>query len=109
MRVKAILSLRCPRCLKGKVFEGLFRMHPTCPSCGLIYQREPGYFLGAMYFSYAMGIAAVTPACVALLMLDVSPGWIGLAALAQLLPISPLLLRYSRVLWLHLDQVFDPR
>ena len=57
-----------------------------------------------------MGIAAVTPACVTLLLLlDFSPSWIGFAALAQLLPINPLLFRYSRVFWLHMDQVFDPR
>jgi hypothetical protein len=25
------------------------RMHERCPACGLKFEREDGYFLGAMY------------------------------------------------------------
>ena len=31
-------------------------MHERCPVCGLKFEREPGYFLGAMYFSYLLSI-----------------------------------------------------
>jgi uncharacterized protein (DUF983 family) len=105
----AILRLRCPRCRRGRVFEGLFRMRRECPECGLLLLREPGYYLGAMYFSYALGILLALPLCLALFLLDVPAVWNGLAAAAQLVILSPLLFRYSRVLWLHLDQRIDPR
>ena len=55
-RLWAVLSMRCPRCCRGKVFRGMFAMNDPCPVCGLIFQREEGYFLGAMYASYFMAI-----------------------------------------------------
>jgi hypothetical protein len=48
-RLAAIVQQRCPRCLHGQVFATLFRMHEQCPLCGLSFEREPGYFTGAMY------------------------------------------------------------
>jgi len=34
-------------------------MHDRCPGCGLHFNREPGYFLGAMYISYGLGLAVI--------------------------------------------------
>src|SRR5436305_13601199 len=51
----ALLRQRCPRCHKGRLFRGWFAMNDPCPVCGLIFQREEGYFLGAMYVSYLLG------------------------------------------------------
>jgi len=34
-------------------------MHDRCPACGFHFNREPGYFLGAMYISYGLGLAIV--------------------------------------------------
>jgi hypothetical protein len=31
-------------------------MKDTCEVCGYRFDREPGYFLGAMYFSYALAV-----------------------------------------------------
>ena len=109
MRLRAVLALRCPRCLVGSCYASFFRMRGRCPRCALPFEREPGYFLGALYFSYALALAAgLLPF---LLLWDrglstvvvggVITGWIALWA--------PLLWRYSRVIWLHLDQVLDPR
>ncbi len=33
-------------------------MQECCPNCGLKFEREQGYFLGAMYISY--GLALIT-------------------------------------------------
>src|SRR3954467_1228327 len=50
-RIGAMLRMRCPRCLRGKLFRGLFDMWERCPQCGFVFEREPGYFTGAMYAS----------------------------------------------------------
>lgn len=85
-------------------------MHRACPGCDLPFEREPGYFLGAMYFSYGMGVAAVTPVVLALLFLtDLTLTQVGWIAGAELLVLAPWLFRYSRVIWLHFDQHFDSR
>jgi len=53
----ALARLRCPRCHKGRLFHGWFGMNDPCPVCGLILQREEGYFLGAMYVSYGLSVS----------------------------------------------------
>ena len=109
MRLSAVLRQRCPRCLRGPVFEGTFRMRPACPACGLRFEREPGYFLGAMYYSYGLSLAAGTPAAVYGIAAD-WPAWAtALAATGAILLCLPWSFRLSRVLWLHMDQAFDPR
>lgn len=106
----AILQQRCPCCRTGKIFGSLFIMNPSCPACGFVFEREPGYFLGAMYFSYAISAAILGIIYfVALLLL---PGWDGvlLATLVMLayLPLVPAIFRYSRTLWIYFDQHFWP-
>ena len=83
-------------------------MHPKCPRCGLSFEREPGYYLGAMYFSYTLAVLFALPLCVTLFFFDVPAIWNALAGAGQIALISPLLVRYSRVLWLHFDQRFNP-
>lgn len=102
-RMRGILLQRCPRCLRGEVFSGLLRMNETCPRCGLRFEREEGYFVGAMYVSYALALLAGAPLCVGLLAFGVPLGWTMLALAGELLALLPFLFRYSRVIWLHLE------
>src|SRR5262245_28665270 len=57
-----LLRQRCPRCLEGRLFRDWRTMNDPCPVCGLIFQREEGYFLGAMYASFVLSAALVVPA-----------------------------------------------
>ena len=43
------LRLRCPRCGQGAVLSGGFSTNAACPVCGLRFQREEGYWIGAIY------------------------------------------------------------
>lgn len=108
-RVLEILKEVCPRCGKGKIFRGFLTMNVACPSCGLQFEREQGYFVGAMYFSYALALLLVLPIVVTMLLLRLSAASIYLMAALTLLVLAPWLFRYSRVLWLYFDQVIDPR
>jgi uncharacterized protein (DUF983 family) len=105
-----LLLLRCPACRSGRLFTGSFAMNTACPMCGLTFQREPGYFLGAMYFSYTLGIAIMVP--LFYLFQWLFPTWPGVlvAAVAVLpyIPLTPLVFRYSRALWLYFDRSADP-
>src|SRR5215475_8890697 len=62
----SMLRQLCPRCRNGRIFRGsAFRiyswpkMYERCPICDLKFERESGYFLGAMYISYGIGVACV--------------------------------------------------
>jgi len=46
-----------PVCLNGRMFAGRLRMHPTCPVCGHRFEREQGFFQGAMYVSWVLGVS----------------------------------------------------
>jgi uncharacterized protein (DUF983 family) len=108
-RVLAILALRCPRCLNGRVWRGFVSMNPTCPECGLIFERESGYFAGAMVVSYALAVPILASIVIGLIMVA------GLDAVVALiigntayLVLVPFIFRYSRVVWLHIDWLIDP-
>lgn len=106
---------RCPRCRQGRIFrKPVYRaplaMFDSCGVCGLKYEREPGYFLGAMYVSYGLSIPPVLLLILAIWKLS---GWaydvsIGAAFLAYL-PFAPVVARFARVVWMYVDQGFDPR
>ncbi len=107
----AILRKRCPRCGEGAIFRGPFTMNERCSACGLLFGRgEPGYFTGAMYVSYGLGIPII--ALFTLIEYLVLPGWtlfkLVLLAWALCLPLVPWIWQYSRVLWIHFDQSIDP-
>lgn len=84
-------------------------MNDRCPVCGLNFNREPGYFLGAMYISYGLALALIFALGVALWVLT---SWrlvkIGIWAVLIFLPFAPVLTFLSRVLWIYLDQTIDP-
>jgi ABC-2 type transport system ATP-binding protein len=91
------------------MFQGLFRMHPECPTCGLKFEREQGYFLGAIYINYAATVACML---VGFFVLDY---FVNLSLTSQIIVWSsfgvffPMLFyRYSKVLWLCLDYLFSP-
>src|SRR5258708_17332129 len=42
------LCQRCPVCGKGKIFACIFKTYERCPVCQFVYEREPGYYTGAM-------------------------------------------------------------
>lgn len=45
---------RCPLCGSGGLFRGWFTMVDRCPGCGHGFEREEGYWLGAMVFNLAV-------------------------------------------------------
>ncbi len=60
--IHGIVHQLCPRCRIGRIFRfSIFRgfpaMRETCLVCGLKFEREEGYFLGAMMIDYALGLA----------------------------------------------------
>jgi uncharacterized protein (DUF983 family) len=112
--VKDILHQRCPRCRTGKIFRrsivwGFPKMFERCPLCDLRFEREEGYFLGAMYISYFLALTII--ALITAGLWAVTGWWITKAtvwAVVLFLPLAPAITFFARVLWIYLDQTFDP-
>jgi uncharacterized protein (DUF983 family) len=112
--LNGIFCQLCPRCRAGKIFRSSIyrrfpKMHERCPVCDLKFHREPGYFLGAMYISYGLALAAILTIAFALWLvthwrIDRVVIWAIILFLPLVLPIT----LFSRVLWIYLDQAVDP-
>ena len=103
------LKLECPRCGQGKLFRRFFSMHERCSSCGLKFERAPGYYLGSSYVNY--GLTAIT-LLIAYSILHYKVGFTNqqlAGPLAGFCVIVPLLaFRHARALWLAMDCRWDP-
>ena len=91
------------------MFHGLFKMHPTCRVCQLKFEREQGYFLGAIYINYAATVLCMLAGFFALDYF-VHPAltyqivlWSGFGVVFPIF-----FYRYSKSFWLALDYLFSP-
>lgn len=114
MRFWELLSravrLRCPVCGTGRLFRGLFAMYERCPDCQLVFEREQGFFLGAIYFNYGVTSILALVAYPVLRILQLGPEKTPLLATMAIVLLFPIwFFRYSRSLWLGFDQLIDPR
>lgn len=86
--------------------------HEKCSECGLKYEKEPGFFYGAMYVSYALTVAFSVAIGVAIFVLFPSSSYkvYMTAILVGLVVLMPISYRLSRVIWMNLFQHYeDPK
>lgn len=109
--LSAILNHKCPRCREGDIYQyslaekpqSFTATHKTCPHCQLIFEREPGFFFGAMYVSYAftMGVL-LTTAFILYNFFDDPELIVYITAVpAIVIILLPVIFRYSRTLFLY--------
>ncbi|NNK21096.1 MAG: DUF983 domain-containing protein, partial [Flavobacteriaceae bacterium] len=71
-KLYSILTGSCPKCHMESMYKvqnpyvpgSLFKMNERCSHCNTKYKIEPSFFYGAMYVSYAVGIAFAVAAFV---------------------------------------------
>ncbi|OMQ11193.1 DUF983 domain-containing protein [[Flexibacter] sp. ATCC 35103] len=107
-----ILSNECPICHKGKVFKdkniflnfSLPKMNEYCSHCNYKFQKEPGYFFGAMYVNYGLTVAqAITTYCIAQFFFEKNFDLriIPIIAVVIIL-LTSFNLRFSRLAWIYM-------
>lgn len=104
----SVLSCKCPKCSKEKVYSkhhffSFATMNDTCSNCNLLFEKEPGFFFGAMFVSYALVVAECVSVFVAsgVLFFD---NWFSYYLIPILLLsvalFAPFNYRLSRVIWI---------
>ena len=95
---------KCPACREGGIFRNLIRMRARCEKCGLVFEKEPGYFVGAIYLNYG---ATVGISVAGFFALDL---WLGASLRTQLLLWGAFCIAFpfffysfSCSLWLNVD------
>ena len=111
--IYGILHQLCPRCRDGKIFRRsvwlLPPMNERCPACGLKFEREAGYFLGAMYISYGLGLGIIAILSALAWKLTKWPIMKSvIAGVVLFVPLVPVVTWMARVLWIYMDQAIDP-
>lgn len=114
--INSVLGLHCPRCRKGHLFKkrGLIRyteileMPDKCEVCGLTYEIENGFWIGAMWISYPLVVAIELPFLILALFADSFYTWVYFTSMVlAFLLFWPLILRLGRSLWIHVNVRFD--
>ena len=100
---------RCARCGSGHLFRRYFTMVDDCPRCGLHFEREHGYWAGALAINigvagavfivtFGVGLALTVPNVPVLPLL---------AILIPLMIVVPLLgYPFSKTVWVAVDRAF---
>jgi uncharacterized protein (DUF983 family) len=106
------LLLRCPNCGKGKLFRRFFTMYDRCPVCGWRYEREEGYWTGAIAINLVVTellIALVAVPLAIVLAMNNEPITL-LVAIGLPLPfVLPFLFfRHAKSLWMSIDFMVHP-
>lgn len=105
------LLMRCTSCGAGDVFVSFYRMRDRCQNCGTAFEREEGYWVGAMIVLMAWVLIIFgTWSVGGMLLLWPDVPWTGLVIggviLNALVPFT--FYAWSKTIWVGLDLTFNP-
>lgn len=103
------LFRKCSRCGQGKLFRRWFTMTTDCPNCHLHFEREPGYWVGAVAINTAV-VGAVFAIVLVVFSAATVPDipWVTLLLIeVPIMAIGPLILYpHSKTIWIAIDRAF---
>ncbi len=117
-KLYSILTGSCPKCHNESMYldknpyklRNLFKMHERCSHCHTKYKIEPSFFYGAMYVSYAVGIAfAFAAFVISFLIVGTSLINTFISIVVTLIVFMPVIVRLSRNIWINLFVHYDSR
>lgn len=101
---------KCPKCKEGQTFKknsGLFsipNMNKSCGECNYKFEREPGYFIGAMYISYGLALlqAGITYLILLLIAPELSLTWTISLVIFTIILFAKKNYKWSRLLYIYI-------
>jgi uncharacterized protein (DUF983 family) len=116
-KLYSITTNTCPKCQEGSFFKtsnpydlhNFDKINSSCPYCRESFQREPGFYIGSMYISYALSVALTVSVFVLfVLVLDLDI-YVVLGGLIPLIIILfPVFFRKARIIWLNIFVKYNP-
>lgn len=103
------LTRRCARCGGGKLFKRYLTMVDDCPTCGLHFEREDGYWGGALAINIMATGGLFTIVFVIALVLTIPEVPVAplLAILVPIALLGPIVYYpFSKTVWVAVDRAF---
>ncbi len=112
----SILKHKCPYCHEGDFFIGKSpyrfktagQVHDKCSNCRGKFQLEPGFYYGAMYVAYGLGVGVFVASFIAIYTLF--PETETLTYIYWLIGImvvfGPVFYRLSRIIWANIFMTY---
>lgn len=114
-KLYSIFNNKCPKCHQGDFFvtksaydKDFIKMYDKCSHCGEVFEKEVGFFYGAMYVSYGVNIIIgmiLFLLMVLLLKLELLTYLFTFLGFAIVL--FPLVMRLSRLIYINIFVKFD--
>lgn len=104
------LRRRCARC-GGRAFSSYFRLLDRCDQCGLRFEREPGYWVGALIINTTVVFASfllVFIGGIALTWPEVPWVYLGVLTVATMAILPIVFYPLSKTLWMALELSWHP-
>ena len=110
-KIYSILKLKCPQCHEGDFFEShlydlkkLGHVLEECSNCKASYVPEPGFYFGAMYVSYGLGVALFVSiwASANWFFEEVSVGLQITLVIGSIFLLGPFIYAFSKIIWANM-------
>ncbi len=105
------ITRRCPRCGGRNIFPGFLTMVEDCPTCGHHFERDHGYWIGAMIVATAFSIVGFLTAFLGGLVAtwpDVPWNVLLLVTLAVTGVVPAVTYSSARTIWVAMDLAVRP-
>jgi len=115
-KLYSILTGSCPKCHEESMYLNenpynlmdIYKMHENCSHCKTKYKIEPSFFYGAMYVSYAVGIAfAVAAFIISYIFLNSNLKTAFVVIIITQILLMPFTMRVSRNIWINFFIHYD--
>lgn len=106
------LAKHCARCGSGHLFTHWVTMKDDCPRCGLHFEREQGYWAGALAINFMIvgGLFLVTLGTVLGLTIPDIPVGPVLLAIVPTMVLGPIFFYpFSKTIWVAVDRGYLQR
>lgn len=102
------LRLRCPYCGKGRIYSHGFTINDHCSNCGWIFEREEGYWTGAIAVNLVVAETIAAAIAIPLAIMQVSPALVMGIGIPLVIALPILFYRHSNSFWMALDFMIHP-
>jgi uncharacterized protein (DUF983 family) len=102
------LRLRCPYCGRGKLFSHGFTMNDHCSNCGWIFEREEGYWTGAVAVNLVVAEFLAAAGAIPLAIMQASPVLVMGIGVPLVIALPILFYRHSKSFWMAFDFMIHP-